>query len=120
MLKIILILVPSLQNCSTNFCNFISVNLENLPMKNNLKYRIVSLVLLSSVSLGLFMMFLLKYLLTKLSINLGGYSLFFCKTTFSFSRSKLRNTQTFPTEAGSYEKLSNARRQICDKWFADL
>ena len=33
------------------------------------------------------MIFLFRYLLTDLSINLGGYS-FFCKMTFSFAKSK--------------------------------
>ena len=71
-LETILILVPSLQNYFVNFCNLFPVNLENFPMKGNLKYRIFSLDLFVSVSLGMFMIFLLKYLLTDLSI----YSLF--------------------------------------------
>ena len=79
--------MPSLQNFLVNFCNLFSVNLENFPMKDNLNYQIFSLVLLGSVSLGLFMIFLFKYLLTDLSINIGGY-LLYCKMTFSFSRSK--------------------------------
>ena len=66
--------VPSLQNC---LVNSLSVNLENFPMKGNLKYQILSLALLGSVSIGLLMMFLFKYLLTDLSINLGGYLFFF-------------------------------------------
>ena len=45
-LKTILILVPSLQNRLVNFCNLFSMNLENFPLKDNLKYRISSLVLL--------------------------------------------------------------------------
>ena len=61
-LKTILILVPSLQNCLVNFCNLFSVNLENFPMTGNLKYRILSLVLTGSVSIDLLMIFLLKYL----------------------------------------------------------
>ena len=71
-LETILILVPSLQNYFVNFCNLFSVNLENFPMKDNLKYRIFSLDLFVSVSLGMFMIFLLNYLLTDLSI----YNLF--------------------------------------------
>ena len=39
-LKTILILVSSLQNCLVNFCNLFSVNLENFPMKGNLKYHL--------------------------------------------------------------------------------
>ena len=80
-------MVTSLQNCLDKFCNLFSVNLENFPLKGNLKYQIFSLVLLGSISLGLFTIFLFKYLLTDLSINLGGY-LLFCKMTFSFSRYK--------------------------------
>ena len=80
-------MVTSLQNCLDKFCNLFSVNLENFPLKGNLKYQIFSLVLLGSISLGLFTIFLFKYLLTDLLINLGGY-LLFCKMTFSFSRYK--------------------------------
>ena len=87
-----LILVTSLQNCLANFCNLFSVNLENFSTKGNLKYRIFSLVLLGSVSLGFFMIFVFKYLLTDLWINLGGYSFFFCKITFSFLRSKWKTS----------------------------
>ena len=45
-------------------------------MKDSLKYQIFSLVLLGFASLGMFMICLVKYLLTDLSINLGEYSLF--------------------------------------------
>ena len=82
-----LILVTSLQKCLANFCNLFSVNLKNFSTKGNLKYRIFTLVLLGSNSLGLLMIFVFKYLLTDLWINLGGYSFFFVKS-FSFSRSK--------------------------------
>ena len=69
-------LVPSLQNCFLNYCNLSLVTFENFPVKGNLKYQIFFLVLLDSVLLGILMIFLLKYFLTDLSINLGGYSLF--------------------------------------------
>ena len=68
-LKTVLILGPSLRNCLVNVCNQFSVNLENFPKKSNLKYEIFSSVLLGSVSLGMFMIFLLKSLLTDLSIK---------------------------------------------------
>ena len=77
-LKMILILVPSFQNLLVNFWNLFSVNLENFSLKGNLKI---------GYFLQSYMIFLFKYLLTYLSINLGGCS-FFCKMTFSFSRSK--------------------------------
>ena len=73
-------MVPSLQICLVNFCNSFSVNLENAPMKDNLKYWKFFLVLLGSVSLGLFMIYLLKYLLTDLLINLDGYCFFFSRS----------------------------------------
>ena len=38
-------MVPFLQNCLINFCNLFSVNLENVPMKDSLKYWIFSLSL---------------------------------------------------------------------------
>ena len=68
--------MPSLQNCLVNFCNLCSVNLESFSMKGNLKYQGFTLVLLGSVSPGLFMIFLFKCLLTDLSVQLGGYSFF--------------------------------------------
>ena len=73
-----LILVSFLQNYLISFCNSLSVNVKNFAMKDNLKYRLFSLNLLGSVFLGMFIIFLLMYLLPDLSTNLGWYS-FFCK-----------------------------------------
>ena len=72
-LKIILLLMSSSKNFIVNVCNLLSVNLEVFLMSGNLKYWLLSLVLLGSFHL---MIFLLKYFLTDLSMNLGGYSLF--------------------------------------------
>ena len=57
-------LVPSLQKFLGNFCNLFSVNVEMFPMKSNLNYRLLSLVLLGSFSVGMVMIFL-----TKISFN---------------------------------------------------
>ena len=75
MLKTIVKLVR-IRNSLVNFFYLFSLNLENFPMKDNSKYRIFSLDLLVSISLGMFMIFLLKCDITDLSINLGGYSFF--------------------------------------------
>lgn len=56
MLKTTLILVSSLQNWLKNFCHFVFQ--KNFYLKGSLKYRIFSLALHDSVSVGMIMVFL--------------------------------------------------------------
>ena len=80
------ILYAYIHTYKTAQSNLLSKNLENFSMKGNLKYHIFSIVLLDSASLALFIIILLKYYLTDLSVNSDGYS-YFCKIIFRFSRS---------------------------------
>ena len=59
-----------LQKFLVSFSNLSWVTLESFPMKGNSKYQIFCLVLLGSVSLGIFMILLLKYLLTVKLVKL--------------------------------------------------
>ena len=92
--KTFLILVPSLQNFLEKFCNLFSANLKNFSMKSNLKYQIFSLVLLVSLSLGIFLIFLLNYFLTSSWVIIGWYSVFY-KLSSSFSRPKRKPSHVF-------------------------
>ena len=78
--------VSFLQNYLVSFRNSFLVNVKNVAMKDNLKYRLFSLNLSCSVSLSMFIILLLIHLLPDLSTNLGWYS-FFYKMTLSFLRS---------------------------------
>ena len=68
-----------------------------------MKYGILSLVVLGSISLCMFIIVLLKYMITDLSINLGEYFYFFVKRPSVFqelsetilkSREKIKDRQS--------------------------
>ena len=90
------------------------MNLENFPKKGNLKYQIFSLDLLGPVSLGVFLVFLFKYLI-NLSINLGGYS-FFCKLTLSFQSLSENHPMCVIITKTSVDQSFSKTFRVC-KWY---